>query len=55
MRPEEVYLTDIVDAADAVARFLDHVEQGDFLVGELRQRADGESSTRRQLYVDARG
>jgi uncharacterized protein with HEPN domain len=39
MRPEKLYLTDIVEAADAIARFLDDVEQEDFLKDELRQSA----------------
>ena len=39
MRPEELYLTDIVDAADAIARFLGEIEREDFLNDELRQSA----------------
>ena len=39
MRPEVLYLTDIVEAADAIARFLDDVEQDRFLDDELRQSA----------------
>ncbi|MBI3362032.1 MAG: DUF86 domain-containing protein [Chloroflexi bacterium] len=39
MRPEELYLTDIVDAADAIVRFLDKIERDDFLKDELRQSA----------------
>lgn len=39
MRPEILYLTDMVEAADAIARFLDDVERGAFLNDELRQSA----------------
>lgn len=39
MRSEEQYLTDIVEAADAVARFLADVEREEFLGDELRQSA----------------
>jgi len=39
MRPEEQYLTDIVDAADAIARFLSGVNRQQFLEDELRQSA----------------
>lgn len=39
MRPEILYLTDIVEAADAIARFLDGVEREQFLDDELRQSA----------------
>ena len=39
MRPETLYLTDILEAADAIARFLDGVEKQDFLNDELRQSA----------------
>ncbi len=39
MRPEQLYLTDIVDAADAIARFLEDVERETFLNDELRQSA----------------
>lgn len=37
MRPEILYLTDIVDAAEAIARFLTGVEREAFLKDELRQ------------------
>jgi uncharacterized protein with HEPN domain len=30
MRPEELYLTDIIEAADAIQRFLKDVEQNTF-------------------------
>jgi len=39
MRREELYLTDIVDAADAIQRFIDGIRRGDFLHDELRQGA----------------
>lgn len=39
MRPEELYLTDIVDAADAIARFLEGISKEDFMSDELRQSA----------------
>jgi uncharacterized protein with HEPN domain len=39
MRPEELYLVDIVEAADAVARFVAGVSSTDFLKDELRQSA----------------
>jgi uncharacterized protein with HEPN domain len=39
MRPEELYLVDIVEAADAVARFVAGLEAVDFLKDELRQSA----------------
>jgi len=39
MRPEELYLTDIVEAADAIQRFIIGIEPHDFLNDELRQSA----------------
>ncbi|MCX7790403.1 MAG: DUF86 domain-containing protein [Chloroflexaceae bacterium] len=39
MRPERLYLTDIVDAADAVARFLRGVDESAIMQDELRQSA----------------
>jgi len=39
MRPEELYLLDIVAAADAIARFCEQVSEDDFLLDELRQSA----------------
>lgn len=39
MRPERLYLTDIVDAADAIARFLRGVDEAAFVQDELRQSA----------------
>jgi uncharacterized protein with HEPN domain len=39
MRSEELYLTDIVDAADAIARFVRGVEREDFCHDELAQSA----------------
>ena len=39
MRPEALYLTDIVEAADAVERFIEGVQREDFFGDELRQSA----------------
>lgn len=39
MRSEEQYLTDIVEAADAVARFVVGVDREEFLNDEMRQSA----------------
>ncbi len=39
MRPEELYLTDIVEAADAIQRFVEGTQRGDFFDDELRQSA----------------
>ena len=39
MRPEELYLTDIIDAADAIQRFVKDVDREDFLDDEMRQSA----------------
>lgn len=39
MRPETLYLTDMVEAADAIARFLADLEREQFLSDELRQSA----------------
>ena len=39
MRSEILYLTDIVDSADAIARFLESVDREQFLRDELRQSA----------------
>ncbi|MBX3001257.1 MAG: DUF86 domain-containing protein [Caldilineaceae bacterium] len=40
MRPDRLYLTDIIDATDAIQRFLVDVSDEDcFLVDELRQAA----------------
>lgn len=39
MRPEELYLTDMVDAADAIGRFLDGISREDVMRDELRQSA----------------
>jgi uncharacterized protein with HEPN domain len=39
MRPEKLYLTDIVDAADAIARFVAGIRYDDFVRDELRQSA----------------
>ena len=39
MRPEKLYLLDIIDAADAIRRFCDPVREDEFLQDELRQSA----------------
>ena len=39
MRPEKLYLLDIVEAADAIQRFCALVDEGEFLLDELRQSA----------------
>lgn len=39
MRPERLYLSDIVEAADAIARFLHGVDEAAFMRDELRQSA----------------
>ena len=39
MRSEQQYLTDMVEAADAIARFLAEVERDTFMQDELRQSA----------------
>ncbi|MCG2766995.1 MAG: DUF86 domain-containing protein [Anaerolineae bacterium] len=39
MRREELHLSDIVDAADAIQRFMQGVRREDFLGDELRQSA----------------
>lgn len=39
MRPERLYLTDIVEAADSIARFLRGVDEAAFMQDELRQSA----------------
>lgn len=39
MRSEAQYLTDIVEAADAIARFLSGIDRAAFLQDELRQSA----------------
>ena len=39
MRREALYLTDIVEAADAIQRFIEGIEREDFFVDELRQSA----------------
>ena len=37
MRPEKLYLVDIVEAADAIQRFIEPVTNDEFLSDELRQ------------------
>jgi uncharacterized protein with HEPN domain len=39
MRPEKLYLTDIVEAADAIRRFVTEIDRDGFLRDELRQSA----------------
>jgi len=39
MRPEILYLTDIIEAAGAIERFLIGIERDEFLQDELRQSA----------------
>lgn len=39
MRPEKLYLTDIVEAADAISRFVAGVRYDDFVCDEIRQSA----------------
>jgi uncharacterized protein with HEPN domain len=39
MRPEKLYLTNIVEAADAIERFMAGLDQAKFLGDELRQSA----------------
>ena len=39
MRPETLYLTDMIEAADAIVRFLDGLQREEFLDDELRQSA----------------
>ena len=39
MRPEKLYLVDIVEAADAIERFCREIKFDDFLRDELRQSA----------------
>lgn len=39
MRPERLYLIDIIEAADAIARFLADVDEEMFMQDELRQSA----------------
>ncbi len=39
MRSEALYLADVVEAADASARFLDGIERDEFLGDEILQSA----------------
>ncbi len=39
MRREELYLTDIVEAADAIQRFVEGIQREDLIDDELRQSA----------------
>ena len=37
MRPEKLYLVDILEAADAIQRFIERISEEKFLHDELRQ------------------
>lgn len=37
MRPEKLYLVDILEATDAIQRFIEPVNEDEFLIDELRQ------------------
>ena len=37
MRPERLYLVDILEAADAIQRFIEPISEDEFLSDELRQ------------------
>ncbi|MBN2501747.1 MAG: DUF86 domain-containing protein [Anaerolineales bacterium] len=37
MRPEKLYLVDILEAADAILRFIEPIQEDEFLNDELRQ------------------
>ena len=37
IRPEKLYLVDILEAADAIQRFIEPIDEGEFLNDELRQ------------------
>ncbi len=39
MRPEKLYLVDIIEAAESIQRFIDAIDEPDFLIDELRQSA----------------
>ncbi len=39
MRPEKLYLLDIIEAADAIQRFCESVDEDEFFSDELRQSA----------------
>ena len=39
MRPEALYLSDMLEAADAIARFIEGVHPADFYGDEMRQAA----------------
>lgn len=39
MQPERLYLTDIIEAVDAIVRFLQGTEEAAFMQNELRQSA----------------
>jgi uncharacterized protein with HEPN domain len=39
MRREELYLRDIVDASDAIQRFVEEVDEQDFIADEMLQSA----------------
>lgn len=61
MRPEKLYLLDIVEAAEAISRFCEHVDEEQFLREELRQSAVlqkliviGEAAARLPVYFRER-
>ena len=37
MRPEKLYLADILEASDAILRFIEPIKEDEFLSDELRQ------------------
>ena len=39
MRPEKLYFLDILEAAEAIGRFCEHIDEQQFLADELRQSA----------------
>ncbi len=39
MRHDKLYLMDIIEAADAISRFLQNISEDEFLTDELRQSA----------------
>lgn len=39
MRPEKLYLLDIIEAAEAISRFCETISEDDFLQDKLRQSA----------------
>ena len=39
MRPERLYINDILEAADAIERFIEGVSEGDFIGNDLLRSA----------------